>query len=68
MIQGESFLTLATTLPRIEAFQDLVAALDTLDDHLAFRTFFAGPDVSYVDWVVWGAIKGWSDLLSAVQF
>ena len=39
-------------------FQDLSASLDSLDDHLAFRTFLVGHDITAADIMVWGALKG----------
>lgn len=35
-----------------------MASLDSLDDHLAFRTFLIGHDISAADLIVWGALKG----------
>jgi glutamyl-tRNA synthetase len=35
----------------------LVAVLDSLDDHLAFRTFLVGHEITVADWGVWGALK-----------
>ncbi|KAH7107645.1 glutamyl-tRNA synthetase [Auriculariales sp. MPI-PUGE-AT-0066] len=39
------------------AFPDITKAMDGLDDHLAFRTFLVGYDLSVADFAVWGAIK-----------
>lgn len=36
---------------------EIIAALDTLDDHLAWRTYLVGHSVTPADWIVWGAIK-----------
>ncbi|KAF8891197.1 glutamate-tRNA ligase [Infundibulicybe gibba] len=46
---SSSFFALAKNLPSINAVPDVLVALDSLDDHLAFRTW---------DWIVWGALKG----------
>ncbi|OBZ65996.1 hypothetical protein A0H81_14038 [Grifola frondosa] len=54
----EEFLSLARTLPTLVAYDMTLAALDFLDEHLAFRTFLVGHDITVADWVIWGAIKG----------
>ncbi|CAA7271612.1 unnamed protein product [Cyclocybe aegerita] len=53
-----AFFALATNLRALASFPEIVAALDSLDDHLAFRTFLVGHDVSAVDWMLWGSLKG----------
>ena len=50
----ESAKTLATT----KDFAELNAALDALDDRLALRTYLDGYDLTVVDWLVWGSIRG----------
>ncbi|PFH54261.1 hypothetical protein AMATHDRAFT_186121 [Amanita thiersii Skay4041] len=52
-----SFFTLATSLRSVTAFNEIVAALDSLDDHLAFRTFLIGHNLSAADWMIWGTLK-----------
>ncbi|PSS31072.1 hypothetical protein PHLCEN_2v2404 [Hermanssonia centrifuga] len=54
----QAFFILAKALPTVTSFPDLVAALDSLDDHLAFRTFLVGHDLTAADIIVWGALKG----------
>lgn len=49
---------LAKSLPTVKDFTSLTSALDTLDDRLALRTFLDGPELTVVDWLVWGSIKG----------
>jgi hypothetical protein len=56
--QTQVFLTKASTLRTTTGFQDAVAIFDALDDHLAFRTFFASHTLGCVDLAIWGAIKG----------
>ena len=56
--QTQAFFELAKTVPTITAFAELTAALDSLDDHLAYRTFLVGHDVTAADLMVWGALKG----------
>jgi glutamyl-tRNA synthetase len=56
-IQASAFLSVAETLPSITSFPELVAALDSLDDHLTLRTFLLGNDVTIADWGVWGSLK-----------
>ncbi|KAH9900967.1 glutamate-tRNA ligase [Cubamyces lactineus] len=53
-----AYFALAKTLPTVTAFPEITAALDSLDDHLAFRTFLVGHDITAADWIVWGALKG----------
>ncbi|KAI0807854.1 glutamate-tRNA ligase [Fomes fomentarius] len=53
-----SYFALAKTLPTVTAFPEITAALDSLDDHLAYRTFLVGHDATAADWIVWGALKG----------
>ncbi len=56
--KGEAMIAVAQTLPTSEDFAALVATLDSLDDRLALRTFLDGRDITVVDWLVWGAIRG----------
>ena len=56
--QTASYFALAKSLPTFTAFPQITAALDSLDDHLAFRTFLVGHDVTAADFIVWGALKG----------
>ncbi|KII89174.1 hypothetical protein PLICRDRAFT_29531 [Plicaturopsis crispa FD-325 SS-3] len=53
-----SFFALAKSLPKLNAFPEIVAALDSLDDHLTLRTFLIGHDITAADWILWGALKG----------
>ncbi|KAH0583669.1 hypothetical protein H2248_009283 [Termitomyces sp. 'cryptogamus'] len=53
-----SFFTLATSLRSITAHAELVAALNSLDNLLAFRTFLVGHSITSADWIVWGTLKG----------
>jgi glutamyl-tRNA synthetase len=57
-IQAQSFFALAASLPKLTVFPEIVTALDSLDDYLAYRTFLVGHDITGVDWALWGAIKG----------
>jgi len=57
-IQTPSYFALANSLQKTAAYPDLVAALDSLDDHLAFRTFLIGHEVTSADWIIWGTLKG----------
>ncbi|THU84795.1 glutamate-tRNA ligase [Dendrothele bispora CBS 962.96] len=52
-----SFLALSKTLPTASALPDIMAALESLDNHLAWRTYLVGHDITAADWVVWGAMK-----------
>lgn len=42
----------------LAGFPEIVAALDSLDDHLAYRTYLISHEPSVADWTVWGALKG----------
>ncbi|GBE89136.1 glutamyl-tRNA synthetase [Sparassis latifolia] len=53
----KEFVSLAKTMPTLVAFDETLAALNFLDDHLTFRTFLIGHDITVADWVIWGAIK-----------
>ncbi|KAG6883535.1 hypothetical protein C0993_005631 [Termitomyces sp. T159_Od127] len=53
-----SFFTLATSLRAITAHAELVAALDSLDNLLAYRTFLVGHSITSADWIIWGTLKG----------
>ncbi|GJJ12524.1 hypothetical protein Clacol_006767 [Clathrus columnatus] len=67
VVRGEAFLSIANTLPAFTSFNDLVTAFDLLDDHLAFRTFLINKDLSLVDLVLWGALKGSSKALGVFK-
>ncbi|KAF8911025.1 glutamate-tRNA ligase [Gymnopilus junonius] len=56
--KAPTFFALAKNLRTLAAFPEIVAALDSLDDHLAFRTFLVGHDITAADWIVWGSLKG----------
>jgi len=57
-LQTPAFFALAKNLRTLAVFPEIVAALDSLDDHLSFRTFLVGHQVSAADWAVWGSLKG----------
>jgi len=46
----------------------VVAGLDSLDDHLAFRTFLVGHNITTADLAVWGAVKGMITSLAGLHF
>lgn len=56
--QTSSFFAMAKALASVTTFSEIVTILDSLDDHLAFRTYLVGHDITAADWIVWGAIKG----------
>jgi glutamyl-tRNA synthetase len=56
--QSSAFFTLAKNLKTLAVFPEIVTALDSVDDHLAFRTFLIGHTVSAADWALWGSLKG----------
>ena len=53
-----TYFALAKALPTITAVPDILGALDSLDDHLAYRTFLAGYEITVADWMIWGTIRG----------
>ncbi|KAJ7286154.1 tRNA synthetases class I, catalytic domain-containing protein [Mycena rebaudengoi] len=61
-LKSPSFFALAKSLPAATAVPEILTALDSLDDHLTYRTFLVGHEISAVDWMLWGAIKGSSRL------
>lgn len=61
-LQGEALIALAKSLPSEKDFANLISSLDALDNRLALRTFLDGKDITIVDWLVWGAIKGMNNL------
>ncbi|GLB34771.1 putative class-I aminoacyl-tRNA synthetase family protein [Lyophyllum shimeji] len=62
-----SFFALAKNLRTVTAHSDLVAALNSLDDFLAFRTFLVGHSTTAADWIVWGAVKGSIKILGLLK-
>ncbi|EAU88705.1 glutamate-tRNA ligase [Coprinopsis cinerea okayama7 len=56
--KSASYFALTTNLRTLAAFPEIVAALDSLDDYLAYRTYLVGHEPSAADWAVWGALKG----------
>ncbi|KAJ7510169.1 glutamate-tRNA ligase [Mycena galericulata] len=60
--KSPAFFALAKTLPTVTAVPDIVAALDSLDDHFTYRTFLVGHEITAADWMLWGAIKGSSKI------
>ena len=57
-MKGEAIIALAKSLPTTKDFNAVVSSLDALDDRLALRTFLDGHEITVVDWLVWGALKG----------
>ncbi|KAJ6525755.1 glutamate-tRNA ligase [Mycena capillaripes] len=57
-LKAPAFFALAKTLATITAVPDIIAALDSLDDHLTYRTFLVGHEITAADWMLWGAMKG----------
>ncbi|KAL4244909.1 class-I aminoacyl-tRNA synthetase family protein [Abortiporus biennis] len=56
-VKTQTYFDLAKSLPTKTAFPDIVAALDSLDDHLAFRTYLISHDFTSADFILWGALK-----------
>ncbi|KAF9265646.1 glutamate-tRNA ligase [Marasmius fiardii PR-910] len=55
--KAASFFALAKSLSKTNVVPEIVTALDSLDDHLAWRTFLVGHDITTADWFVWGTLK-----------
>jgi Glutathione S-transferase, C-terminal domain len=56
--QITAFVSSAKSLAKAAAFPEIVAALDSFDDHLAYRTFLVGHSISAADFMLWGSLKG----------
>ncbi|EIM86286.1 glutamyl-tRNA synthetase [Stereum hirsutum FP-91666 SS1] len=65
--EGSTFFALAHSLNNITEFDEVILALDKLDDHCAFRTYLVGHDITASDWMIWGAIKGSIKLLGILK-
>ncbi|KAG2146845.1 tRNA synthetases class I, catalytic domain-containing protein [Suillus bovinus] len=55
--QTATYFELAKTVPTLTAIPDILALLDSLDDHLAYRTFLVGHDITAADFIIWGSVK-----------
>lgn len=55
--KSQAFFAQAKSVLTLSAIADIILALDSLDDHLAFRTFLVGHNISAADWIVWGSLK-----------
>ncbi|KAF8643759.1 hypothetical protein AX16_008778 [Volvariella volvacea WC 439] len=56
--KANAFFALAKSLRTLTAHAEVVAALDSLDDHLAYRTYLVGHTITSADWMLWGTLKG----------
>lgn len=56
--QTATYFALAKTLSTVAEVSSVLSALDSLDDHLAFRTFLVGHSITAADWMLWGSIRG----------
>lgn len=56
--KAATYTAFGNTLRSTINVPDVIAALDFLDDHLAYRTYMIGHQVTVADWHVWGASKG----------
>lgn len=63
----QSYFALAKSLRTSTAHAEIVVALDSLDDFLAFRTFLVGHNITAADWIVWGALKGSIKILGLLK-
>ncbi|KZV87376.1 glutamate-tRNA ligase [Exidia glandulosa HHB12029] len=66
--KSASFIDIARALATPSTpFPEITKAIDTVDDHLAFRTLLAGHELSVADFAVWGAIKSSSKALGVLK-
>ncbi|KAG1891423.1 tRNA synthetases class I, catalytic domain-containing protein [Suillus subluteus] len=56
-VKTAAYFELAKTVPTLTAIPDIIALLDSLDNHLAYRTFLVGHDMTAADFIIWGSIK-----------
>lgn len=66
-VKTPAYFTLAKSLATTTAIPQIISSLDSLDDHLAYRTFLVGHDTTAADWVVWGVLKGNLRLLGLLK-
>lgn len=52
-----TYSELARTLPTVTGVPDILSVLDSIDNHLAYRTFLVTNDITAVDWLLWGAMR-----------
>ncbi|KAI0748413.1 glutamate-tRNA ligase [Daedaleopsis nitida] len=62
-----AYFALAKTLPTVTAIPEITAALDSLDDHLAYRTFLVGHTMTAADWAIWGGLKGSAKMVGLLR-
>ncbi|KAJ6502218.1 glutamate-tRNA ligase [Mycena sanguinolenta] len=56
--KSPAFFALAKNLATVTAVPQIITHLNTLDDHLAYRTFLVGHEITAADWMLWGMMKG----------
>ncbi|KAJ7343142.1 glutamate-tRNA ligase [Mycena albidolilacea] len=56
--KSPAFFALAKTISTTTAVPQIIASLDSLDDHFTYRTFLVGHEITAADWMLWGAMKG----------
>ncbi|KAH9180743.1 glutamate-tRNA ligase [Lactarius sanguifluus] len=66
-VKTPEYFTLANSLASTTAVPQIITSLDSLDDHLAYRTFLVGHDITAADWFVWGVLKGNSRLIGLLK-
>ncbi|KAH9079616.1 glutamate-tRNA ligase [Lactarius deliciosus] len=66
-VKTPEYFTLANSLASTTAVPQIITSLDSLDDHLAYRTFLVGHDTTAADWFVWGVLKGNSRLIGLLK-
>lgn len=57
-IQSPYFIFLAQSLRGPNSYSSISRTFDILDNHLGYRTWLDGHDMTTADWILWGALKG----------
>ncbi|ESK81806.1 glutamyl-trna synthetase [Moniliophthora roreri MCA 2997] len=65
--KAASFFALAKSLSKATAVPEIMTALDSLDGHLAWRTFLVGHDITIADWMVWGTLKASTKIIGLLK-
>ncbi|GJE91434.1 hypothetical protein PsYK624_075840 [Phanerochaete sordida] len=52
------FIGLAQSLRGPNSYSSISRTFDIIDNHLGYRTWLDGHDMSTADWVLWGSLKG----------
>lgn len=56
--QSPYFIGLAQSLRGPNSYSSISRTFDILDNHLGYRTWLDGHEMTTADWILWGALKG----------